>query len=90
MSIYVKYMSFYVKICAKVLFPDDKTDFFYPKFLSRFSEKAALRHPKKSDMTPGVRFFLFISRLILDEFALKKSPLKNIGQNQIALSAGSR
>lgn len=41
-------------------------------------------------MTPGVRFFLFISRLILDEFALKKSPLKNIGQNQIALSAGSR
>lgn len=28
MSIYVKYMSFYVKICAKVLFPDDKTDFF--------------------------------------------------------------
>lgn len=39
MSIYVNYMSFYVKTCEKVLFSDEKTVNFMQKCMQKGSKK---------------------------------------------------
>lgn len=56
MSIYVKYMSFYVKTCLKLAFSDGKNTFLKKKFKRIYKKYSSLSCLKKPDIRFLMRF----------------------------------